>query len=350
MPDIQTTDVTTFLALGKMHPILDARSEGEYNQGHITGAISFPILNNEERALVGTCYKQKGHDAAVLLGYELAGPKFKSFIEHAFTQFPDKKVLLHCFRGGLRSKIMAWVLHTAGFDITLLHGGYKAYRNDVAAQFLKPYQFLVLGGYTGSEKTPILHLLASAGETIIDIEAMANHRGSAYGAIGLPEQPTNEQFENNLAMALAAAGTEKIIWIEDESRKTGTVVLPEQIYEAKMNAPLFIIDKTKQERMKSIIELYGSFDKVQLINATQKIEKKIGNLRMRQAIEAISAGDYPTWLNIVLDYYDQTYSFGIARRLKEKIIRIKAASNEMYVQHLLEAKNTLLKQKRLPNS
>ncbi|MFN5884629.1 MAG: rhodanese-like domain-containing protein, partial [Bacteroidota bacterium] len=99
MPDIQTTDVTTFLALGKMHPILDARSEGEYNQGHITGAISFPILNNEERALVGTCYKQKGHDAAVLLGYELAGPKFKSFIEHAFTQFPDKKVLLHCFRG-----------------------------------------------------------------------------------------------------------------------------------------------------------------------------------------------------------------------------------------------------------
>jgi tRNA 2-selenouridine synthase len=245
---------------------------------------------------------------------------------------------------------MAWVLHTAGFDITLLHGGYKAYRNDVAAQFLKPYQFLVLGGYTGSEKTPILHLLASAGETIIDIEAMANHRGSAYGAIGLPEQPTNEQFENNLAMALAVAGTEKMIWIEDESRKTGTVVLPEQIYEAKMNAPLFIIDKTKQERMKSIIELYGSFDKVQLINATQKIEKKIGNLRMRQAIEAISAGDYPTWLNIVLDYYDQTYSFGIARRLKEKIIRIKAASNEMYVQHLLEAKNTLLKQKRLPNS
>lgn len=350
MPNLQTTDVSTFLTLAKKHPVLDARSEGEYKQGHITGAISFPILNNEERALVGNCYKQKGHNAAVLLGYELAGPKFKLFIEQAFTLFPHKKVLLHCFRGGLRSKIMAWVLHTAGFDITLLHGGYKAYRNYVAEQFLKPYQFLVLGGYTGSEKTPILHMLASVGEIIIDIESLANHRGSAYGAIGLPEQPTNEQFENNLAMALVEAGTEKIIWIEDESRKTGTVVLPEQIYMAKMNAPLLFIDKTRQERMQSIIELYGSFDKEQLINATQKIEKKIGNLRMRQAIESIATNDYPAWLNIVLAYYDQTYSFGIAKRLKEKLIRIKAANNDMYVQQLLKAKDTLLNQNGLPNN
>ena len=350
MPNIQTTDVANFLALGKMHPILDARSEGEYKQGHITGAISFPILNNEERALVGTCYKQKGHDAAVLLGYELAGPKFKLFIEQAFEQFPEKKILLHCFRGGLRSKIMAWVLHTAGFDITLLQGGYKAYRNDVAAQFDKPYLFLVLGGYTGSEITPILHMLANAGETIIDIEALANHRGSAYGSIGLPEQPTNEQFENNLAMALAEAGTEKIIWIEDESRKTGTVVLPEQIYMAKMNAPLFFIDKTKQERMQSIIDLYCSFDKEQLITATRKIEKKIGNLRMRQAIEAIAAADYPTWLTIVLDYYDETYSFGIAKRVKEKVINMKASNNEMYVQQLLQTKHTMLQKTEHPSS
>jgi tRNA 2-selenouridine synthase len=149
-------------------------------------------------------------------------------------------------------------------------------------------------------------------------------------------------------MALAEAGTEKIIWIEDESRKTGTVVLPEQIYMTKMNAPLLFIDKTKQERMQSIIELYCRFDKEQLINATRKIEKKIGNLRMRQAIEAIAAEDYPTWLNIVLNYYDNTYSFGIAKRLTERVINIKASNNNMYVQKLLQTKKALL-QKNIPS-
>lgn len=343
MPNIQTVDIHTFLKMAENLPMLDARSEGEYAQGHICGAVSFPILNNEERALVGTCYKQQGHDEAVLLGYKLAGPKFAGFIAKAYADFPEKKLLVHCFRGGLRSKIMAWVLHTAGFDITLLKGGYKVYRNFVLELLEEPLQLYVIGGYTGSAKTDILNELKTYGEQIIDIEALANHRGSAYGAIQLPPQPSNEQFENELADAIRKSNRNKPIWIEDESRKTGTVVLPTSIYEQKLAAPLFLIEKSKQERINYIKQTYGQYPVQDLVNSTQRLEKKLGNLRMREAVNAIINGDYDLWLDIVLAYYDSTYQFGIDKRKMEQIIPVagphEALAKELILRASLLASN-----------
>ena len=323
MSKITPVSIQEFLKVSAKLPILDARSEGEFAQGHICGAINFPILNNEERALVGTCYKQKGHEKAVLLGYELAGPKFHLMIADAYKRFPDKKILLHCFRGGLRSRILSYVLHTAGFDITLLVGGYKVYRKYILETLEQELKLKVIGGFTGSEKTIILNDLKKHQQQIIDIEALANHRGSAYGAIGLPPQPTQEQFENDMANAISQLDSSKNIWVEDESRMTGKLKMPDKFYDQLRNATLYFIDKSFDERAQNILNTYGKFDKIKLTESTQKLAKRLGDLKLREAIAHLENNEMEQWLKIVLAYYDKTYLHGMQKRDEKNLIRIE---------------------------
>jgi tRNA 2-selenouridine synthase len=174
--------------------ILDVRSPAEYLQGHIPGAKSLPLLSDEERAKVGICYKQQGRETAVELGFEIVGPKCADFITQAKHLAPDKIVRLYCWRGGMRSESMAWLLERAGFHVTLLTGGYKAFRRWGRSLFQIPQNIIILAGMTGTGKTEILKALAAKGEQILDLEQLANHRGSSYGSLGQLPQPTNEQF------------------------------------------------------------------------------------------------------------------------------------------------------------
>ncbi len=322
MSKITQVNIQDFLKLSAKLPVLDARSEGEFAQGHLCGAINFPMLNNEERALVGTCYKQKGHEKAVMLGYELAGPKFHLMIARAYKLFPEKKILIHCFRGGLRSRILSYILHTAGFDITLLVGGYKAYRKYVLQMLETDLQLKVIGGFTGSGKTIILNELKNKQQQIIDIEALANHRGSAFGAIELPPQPTQEQFENDLANEIAKLDTSKIVWVEDESRMTGKVKTPDTFYLKMRSAAVYFIDKPFDERAQHILNTYGKFDKQTLIESTSKLKKRLGDLRLREAITHLENNEMEQWVKIVLTYYDKTYLFGLEKRDGKKTINI----------------------------
>ena len=206
--------------------IIDVRSPKEFSQGHIPGAYNLPLFSNEERALVGTCYKQKGKEPAIKLGLEIVGPKMASFIEDARKISPNKQMLVHCWRGGMRSSSMAWLLELTGFDVSILKGGYKAYRNFALAIFNEDYKLKILGGKTGSGKTQLLHQMNKLGIQIIDLEAIAHHKGSAFGKIGHDAQPTSEQFENNLAMALQTLNAKKEIWLEDESKGIGKCFIP----------------------------------------------------------------------------------------------------------------------------
>lgn len=326
---LRSVEINEFLNLAEKLPILDARSEGEYEYGHIPGAFSFPILNNEERTLVGTCYKEKGHQAAVILGYELVGGKFHQYIKKAYELFPKKNILVHCFRGGLRSRILSDLLHSAGFDITLLNGGYKSYRQYVLQTCNMPLKLKVLGGYTGSAKTVILHRLKAKGLQVLDIEALANHRGSAYGNIAMPAQPTQEHFENILADDIVKLDHSKTIWIEDESRMTGMIKMPDALYDQLRMAPLYFIKIPFEQRMEKIIKEYGQFDRQLLIDATQKLKKRLGDLRMRDAVGFLEQGNYQEWLKIVLAYYDKTYLYGIMLREKDDIIDVTFEGEEL---------------------
>ena len=216
---IQKLTIAEFLQLAKQHPVLDVRSPGEYIHAHIPGAISLPLFTDEERKVVGTAYKQQSRQAAIKIGLDYFGVKMRKMVEEVELKLTGKQknsaneqpstnnVLIHCWRGGMRSAGVAWLLDLYGFKVYTLVGGYKAYRKWVMQQFEKEYDFKIIGGYTGSGKTLVLQQLAKQQQAVIDLEALANHKGSAFGALGQSPQPKQEMFENLLAAALSEQRT-----------------------------------------------------------------------------------------------------------------------------------------------
>lgn len=298
--------------------LLDVRSPAEFDQGHIPGAISFPLFSNDERSQVGICYKQRGRNEAVELGFAIAGPKFAGFIakakQLAGDLVGDRSIRLHCWRGGMRSEAVAWVLEMAGMNVSLLQGGYKAFRNWAQSQFLVSKNAIILGGMTGTCKTDILTALAQQGAQVLDLEHLANHRGSSYGGIGLPPQPSNEQFENLIAVQWSKFQPEQPVWIEAESKRIGTCRIPEALFQQMEEAKVIEICRPRSERLAALVQLYGVMDRAALIAATERIHKRLGGLRTHQAIELLQQGQITEAFDIVLDYYDKTYTYDLQRR------------------------------------
>jgi tRNA 2-selenouridine synthase len=294
--------------------ILDVRSPAEYAQGNIPGAVSFPLFTDDERSQVGTCYKQNGRDAAVELGFAIAGGKFAGFIGQARELAGDSPIRLHCWRGGMRSEAVAWVLEMAGMNVSLLVGGYKAFRRWALSQFAVSKKAIVLGGMTGSCKTDILMALRRQGAQVLDLEGLAQHRGSSYGGIGLPPQPSTEQFENLIAIEWAELQSEQPVWIEAESKRIGTCRIPEALFQQMEQAMVIEICRPRAERLAAIVQVYGAMERAALIAATQRINKRLGGLRTQQAIDYLQAGQMSEAFDIVLDYYDKTYTYDLQRR------------------------------------
>jgi tRNA 2-selenouridine synthase len=184
-----------FLDLCKVFSAIDVRSEKEYGHGHIPGAVNLPLFSDEERVVIGTIYKNSGREASVLKGLEIAGPKLAGFVKKLHKITDQKDILVHCWRGGMRSESMAWLFGQAGYKAHVLEGGYKAYRRFIREELSRPLTYIILGGLTGSGKTELLHMLGRAGEQILDLEKLACHKGSVFGGLGQPGQPANEQFE-----------------------------------------------------------------------------------------------------------------------------------------------------------
>lgn len=319
---IQVLETEEFLAASRNGVLLDVRSPAEHAQGHIPGARPFPLFTDEERATVGTLYKQQGREAAIEKGFELVGPKLAGWLRQAREEFGGKPLFLHCWRGGMRSANMAWLFDTAGHTCFTLHGGYKAYRNLVIADIARPWPFIVLGGYTGSRKTQVLWALKGMGEQVLDLEAMANHRGSAFGKMG--GQPTTEQFSNHLHEALCSFDPAQPIWIEDESRLIGTVYLPDDIYNQKTNAPLVFLDVPKDVRTLYLVDLYGKAEREKLAEGFERIRKRLGGQHYKTAIEALESDDLITAAFTALTYYDKAYDHGLERRDPERVLHLEA--------------------------
>ena len=311
-----------FLPLPADVPILDARAPIEFAQGHIPGAVSFPLFSDEERARIGTTYKQVSQEKAVLAGLDFFGPKMSQLVKQAKKLAPNKEVRLHCWRGGMRSGAVQWLLELAGFRVHLLDKGYKDYRRWALAQFAQPQPLLILGGLTGSGKTDVLHVLAARGEAVVDLEGLANHKGSSFGSIGLPPQPTSEQFENNLALQLSQLPAGAVPWLEDESLSIGKVVVPKPLFEQMRLAPLIVLEVPRPVRTRKLAAEYGKEDPWQLREAIERIGKRLGGLATQEALAAIDTGDMEKMVDIALDYYDKTYSFGLDNKINRRIIRV----------------------------
>jgi tRNA 2-selenouridine synthase len=318
---VQKINISEFLALAKQQPVLDVRSPGEYKHAHIPGALSFPLFTDEERKLVGTAYKQQSREQAIKIGLDFFGANMKKMVEEAeaitANHLPSatKTILVHCWRGGMRSAAIAWLLDLYGFKIYTLAGGYKAFRKWVLEQFEKDYPFAVVGGYTGSGKTYVLKDLARAKETVIDFEGLANHKGSAFGNIGMPNQPGQEQFENSLALELNyASANGQSIWVEDESQRIGTVNIPITLWKNMRTKPLYFLDIPFEERLRHIVQEYGKLEKEKLVNAIIRIKKRLGGLETKESINALLDDRTEDCFRILLTYYDKWYLKGMHNR------------------------------------
>ena len=324
---IQKITIEEFLELARLHPVLDVRSPGEYNHAHIPGAQSLPLFTDEERKQVGTAYKQQSREAAIKIGLDFFGGKMKKMVEDAeeiiknatppaSNSKPEKanSILVHCWRGGMRSAGVAWLLDLYGFKVYTLVGGYKAYRKWVLARFEKEYNFRIIGGYTGSGKTKILHELFNQHKSVVDLEGMANHKGSAFGALGEKPQPKQEMFENLLAHSLARVAASTEIYIEDESQRIGNLQIPMPLWHTMRRSPVYFLDIPFEERLDYITGEYGKMEKGLLKEATIRIQKRLGGLETKNAIRLLEENNLKESFRILLTYYDKWYYRGLQNR------------------------------------
>ena len=278
------------------------------------------MFTNEERAIIGTAYKQVSRELAVNKGLEFFGPKMKELAKSAKKISNETTFLVHCWRGGLRSASVAWLLELYGFKVYLLKGGYKSFRNFVLESFSEDRKMLVLGGRTGSGKTIILKELKKLGEQIIDLEQLAHHKGSSFGALGETAQPTQEMFENELFFQLYKTDKNKTVWLEDESNRIGSRVIPKSLFEKMRACKNVFIDLPFDIRSQYLTEEYGKFNSEDLKNAIKRIEKRLGGLATITALEDIDNGNIKHAFELCLIYYDKTYTYGKNQRAPESII------------------------------
>ena len=335
---IKKITISEFVNLSELHPVIDVRSPGEFQHAHFPNAHNIPLFTDEERKEVGTAYKQVGKQKAIKIGLDYFGPRMKTNIEEVekiFKQLQSnsKTIIVHCWRGGMRSAGMAWLFDLYGFEVYIVVGGYKAFRTWTIDQFELPYDIKVIGGYTGSSKTELLHEIKNNKEPIIDLEGIALHKGSAFGGIGLPEQPTQEMFENLLAVEISKMNqNEKSIsfWIEDESQRIGRLNIPNPLWKTIRAAPLFFINIDFETRLDFILNYYGKLDKQALINAILRIQKRFGPNETKLTINFILENNIKEAFRILLQYYDKTYFKSLQNReeLKSQMKKITLTSTD----------------------
>jgi tRNA 2-selenouridine synthase len=321
-------------------PLIDVRAPVEFKNGAFPNAANLPLMNDEERRLVGICYKEKGNAEAVKLGHELVSGKIKQERVDAWAEQIKKRpdTLLYCFRGGQRSQIsQQWIADETGIKIPRLEGGYKAFRNYLIDQLDPVNQKsipVILGGRTGTGKTILLQQLDNA----IDLEKLANHRGSSFGRFTSP-QPSPINFENNLAWALIKQTTKNYrhVVLEDEGRNVGDCHLPKPLVEHYQTGGLVILERTLEERVQitfdeyvtmsqaAYIELYGAESGIlrwenHMVGCIDRIRKRLGGLRHQNTKELLQAGKHREWIEQLLrDYYDPMYDYQIQNK-KESIV------------------------------
>ncbi len=322
---VKKISIEEFIELSGTYPVLDVRSPGEYAHAHIPNAHSLPLFTDEERKVVGTLYKQESREKAIKKGLEYFGVKMVKMVDEAeaIIKNETKTVLVHCWRGGMRSAGVAWLLDLYGFKVYTLAGGYKTFRQWVLAQFKKDYAFKIIGGYTGSGKTEVLAAMQKKSMAVIDLEALANHKGSAFGGINMPEQPSQEMFENKMAVELFSIQKKyspesspalPTIYLEDESQRIGLVNIPMDIWKQMRTKSLLFIQIPFEERLKFITAHYGKGEKEKLVNAILRIKKRLGGLETKTAINFLLEDNITEAFRVLLHYYDKMYKKGLQNR------------------------------------
>lgn len=329
---VKRINIDEFLKLKEEEnlPVIDVRSPIEYGHAHIPDAYNVYLFNDEERKDVGTIYKQIGRKEAVLKGLEYVSSRMTDILKMiddiAKNYNNTNKILMHCFRGGMRSESVAWLCSSYGYDVYVLDGGYKKYRHYVLDSFSKNYRIYLLTGKTGSGKTLILNKLKEYGCNVIDLEKIAKHKGSAFGWINEGEQPSQEQFENNLSAELLKYNVDSILWFEDESLLIGKRAIPRDLFNRMRDSERIIyLDIPKEFRAEYIVNTYGKYSIDDLKESIMKIKNRLGGEKMKESLELLDNGNiYECVLNM-LYYYDKAYKLSIQ---DNKLVKIECCNQD----------------------
>ena len=315
--------------LGEFSDVIDARSEGEFAEDHLPGAINWPSLNNDERKLVGTEYKQISAFDAKKRGAALVAKNIARHLERDVIHKPrDWQPLVYCWRGGKRSGSLALILDQIGFNVTLVDGGYKAFRAALVAdlpQHAAKFDYRVVCGTTGSGKTRLLQALAAQGAQVLDLEALANHRSSVLGVIpGLP-QPTQKAYDSLIWAALKSFDASRPVYIESESKKVGNVAIPEGLITAMRAAPCLQLDLSENERVALLLEDYDFF-----VKDIEFFCDRLGALTQARGKDVVTdwqtrarSGNLPSVVReLLVNHYDPVY----LQSMKRNFVQYSAAT------------------------
>lgn len=312
--------------LGEFDTIIDARSEDEYAEDHLPDAVNWPTLDNEERKLVGTMYKQVNAFEASKRGAAMAARNIANHIEREVLDKPKNwKPLAYCWRGGKRSGSLSLVLSQIGFRITLLEGGYKAFRNALLEdipRLAQKFDWRVICGTTGSGKTRLLQALEKAGAQVLDLEALANHRSSVLGALPGVPQPSQKHFDTRIWDALRRLDPARPVFVESESKKVGNVAVPAALIEAMRAAPCLNLVLPDEQRVALLMEDYDFF--VRDREAFCERLDALTQLRGKQVVDGwktqVRAGEIePVVRDLLLSHYDPVYLQSMARNFKQYV-------------------------------
>ncbi len=315
MPALEATDQTGPDLAARFDAIIDVRSPGEFAEDHIPGAINLPVLTNEERAVVGTIYVQESRFKARRIGAALVARNVARHLETALADQPGSfKPLIYCWRGGQRSNAMATILSQVGWRTTVLTGGYKTYRRRVQARLyegdLAP-RLILLDGHTGSGKTAILAALRGLGVQTLDLEGLAEHRGSVFGGLAGRAQPSQKMFESRLLAALEALDPSRPVVAEAESSKVGDRMIPPVLWRAMLAAPRIELVAPRPERARYLVEAYADIiaDPAALLESFARLPTYPGRRRLAEWAALAQAGDFIAIAEALMElHYDPAYS------------------------------------------
>ena len=331
-------------------PIIDVRSPSEFCQGHWPGAVNVPLFSDTERQKIGKSYKKESRLKAIFNGLEATLPKTEKLLKLILeTSLNDKglnkSLRIYCWRGGMRSNAFAWLARTIGIKTYLLKGGYKSYRKWVLDQFESELPLRLIGGKTGTRKTDLLNYIEKENIYVIDLEGLANHRGSSFGSLGMKEQPSTQQFENILAESLDNFQMSKAneLWLEDESSNLGKCRIPINLYKKMRKAPIIEIIKTKKERLENLVNMYSQNSQSELKDAVLRISKRLGPQRTKEAITAIDKKEWSKACNAMLDYYDKCYEYELKKASNLNSINLSGLSLQSSLDKIFKQNLTPLK-------
>ncbi len=248
----------------------------------------------------------------------MVGPRLFDIITETEKVTAGNELLVHCWRGGMRSNNFCQFVGMAGIKAHALEGGYKAYRHQALESFKQPMQLMLLTGCTGSGKSEVLRSLKASGEQVLDLEDLARHKGSAFGGLLMPKQPSTEQFQNELFEEILSLDRTKRIWVEDESIAIGKIFLPNEFWMQMTSSPLIQMDVSKEVRVQRLVNEYGSANREEFLTIMGKIVTKLGGQHYNHAKEKLAEGDMHSVIKILLTYYDKAYLKSIDKR-KDRI-------------------------------